>query len=367
MRMKPSPITSNTTHQKNVRLIGFDIARAFAFIGMVIVNFNVVMTVDSDAATLLYRFAALFEGRAVATFILLAGVGITLLSRRAVASGDPQQIASTRRTLWKRSLFLLAFGLLFAIIWPADILHFYALYIAFAAFFIAATNRTLWIAASAITLASPLLMVLFNYEAGWNWDTLDYVDFWTPVGMFRHLVFNGFHPFFPWASFLLIGLWLGRQDLRDKAYRRRLLTVSLGIALLVEMLSLILTNVLDGDWVYFVDTAPLPPTPWYIVAASATAFVVITLTFELVEWLGDHPFITAMTSAGQIALTLYVAHVVLGLGVLDEFGRMQNQPITFTLTTVAVFSALSIIFAHLWRKRFKRGPFEALMRRLSSW
>ena len=59
------------------RILGFDIARALAIFGMVIVNFKIAMEAQTGTHFWL-GFAQLFEGRASALFVILAGVGISL-------------------------------------------------------------------------------------------------------------------------------------------------------------------------------------------------------------------------------------------------------------------------------------------------
>ncbi len=63
----------------STRLIGLDIARYFAFIGMVIVNFDVAMSygVQSNGG-FFNELIGQLQGRASATFVVLAGIGWTI-------------------------------------------------------------------------------------------------------------------------------------------------------------------------------------------------------------------------------------------------------------------------------------------------
>ena len=54
-------------------------------------------------------------------------------------------------------------------------------------------------------------MPFWNYEIGWNFETLEYQGFWTINGFIRNLFFNGFHPVIPWTSFMLFGYWFGKK------------------------------------------------------------------------------------------------------------------------------------------------------------
>ncbi len=70
-------------------------------------------------------------------------------------------------------------------------------------------------------------------------------------------------------------------------------------------------------------------------------------------------------STGQLALTVYVAHVVIGMGALESFGRLENQSLFFAVGSSCVFYALSMVFSVLWRKHFTLGPLEWCMRKLT--
>ena len=68
------------------RVNGFDVARALAIFGMVVVNFKIAMNAETGNQ-LLMGFAGLFEGRASALFVILAGIGVTLMTNKTRESG----------------------------------------------------------------------------------------------------------------------------------------------------------------------------------------------------------------------------------------------------------------------------------------
>ncbi len=357
--------------QTTSRIIGYDFARALAVLGMIIVNFKIVMNASEAGADWLIRLVGLLEGRAAATFVVLAGVGLALLSRRARLAGDQDGISNNRRTLLKRALFLFVVGLLYTPIWPADILHFYGIYIAIGAFLLAASDRSLWMWIGVFAAGFVVMMFVFDYEQGWDWNTLAYTDFWTPVGMARHLFFNGFHPVFPWTAFLLAGMWLGRQDMGNPATRRQILFIGVGAVILAEAASALLIQSVIPD--LGVETAeslfgtqPMPPMPLYLLGGGGTAFAVIALSIMLTNRLAGARWLEPFISVGQLALTIYVAHVVIGMGGLEMLGMLENRSLIFATTSAIIFYGASMLFAFLWRKRFKRGPLEWVMRRATA-
>lgn len=355
------------------RIVGYDIARAFAIFGMVIVNFKIVMGAEQSGPGWLVNLVGLLDGRAAATFVVLAGIGLSLLSQKGRTAGDLNQITQDRNTLLKRALFLFVAGMLYTPIYDADILHFYGVYIAFAAFLITAPTRRLWIFSWALLLLFVVLILLLDYEKGWNWSTLEYEGFWTTSGIFRHLFFNGFHPVIPWLAFLLFGLILGRQDMGDRLVRRRIFLWGAGTAIITEGVSRFLvytfsqgSSLTDQELIAGIfGTDPMPPMPFYMLAGAGTACAIIVASIELGERHGAKAWLRPFVATGQLALTLYVAHVIIGMGTLEAIGRLENQTLLFALSASMVFCLTGVVFSYLWRRRFKRGPFEAIMRRLT--
>jgi len=366
-------IRRDETVLKRHRILGFDIARAFAMFGMVAVNFKVVMGADGKGPEWLVFAASLLNGRAAATFVVLAGIGISLMTNKARLASNVDQTGKHREILLKRALFLFVVGLLYTPIWPADILHFYGVYIAIAVMFLTVSTRTLVVITGTTTFLFLVFLFFFDYERGWNWETLQYAEFWTMGGMFRHIFFNGFHPVLPWLSFLTFGMVMGRSNFAESLIRRRWLVFGIfmtiiaetGSWLLIESLS---TNAgaLDRETISSVfGTAPMPPMPLYMFAGIGVACIVISLSVSLGEISSAKKILSPLISTGQIALTLYVAHVVIGMGILESLGRLDNQTLPFALSSAVVFCVLAVVFAHFWAARFDRGPLEAIMRRIT--
>ena len=123
------------------RLPGPDVVRAVALIGVVVMNFHGYLHParrhgrGDDA---LDRFFDPWTGplstRFAATFVLVAGVGVTLLPAGRRRPG--RRPRAERWTLVRRGLVLYGGGLLFDTIWPGTILPYYgALFVVAAALF----------------------------------------------------------------------------------------------------------------------------------------------------------------------------------------------------------------------------------------
>ncbi|MGB7981776.1 MAG: heparan-alpha-glucosaminide N-acetyltransferase domain-containing protein [Candidatus Nanopelagicales bacterium] len=354
------------------RITGLDVARAFAVIGMVLVNFKITMGAEQGDPGWLRAVAAAFDGRAAATFVVLAGVGASLGSRRARVSGDPELRRHARAVLAKRALFLFVIGWAFFLIWPADILHYYGVYLAIGALVLFASNRRLAASAAGAVLISLTFLVGFDFFANWDLAEYSYQGLGTPAGFLRNLFLDGFHPVFPWIAFYLFGMWLGRTDLRDRAWRATLTLRAAVVVVVTETAAWIvlgpkggsLERVEDTSWRWLFSVEPIPPLPMYLAAGAGTAVLVIVGSIWLTEHLPGR-VTEPLVATGQLALSIYVAHVLVGMVILDTFGRLENQSLTWAVTTSLVFSVAAIGFSWAWRRRFARGPLEALMRRVA--
>lgn len=357
------------------RIEGLDLARAIAVFGMIIVNYVATMHLDYSSAgepAWLSWLPGLIEGRAAPLFITLAGIGVALMTRKAFETGDATSMRLRRRTILKRSLFLFVVGFLHSLVWDADIVHFYAFYMTAGVLLLSASRRALLLAAAISTLAFPMLYVFFDYENGWDFSTLTYVDLWSLEGSVRHIFYNGFHPVFPWVAFLFIGIWLGRGALFDPKSRRRILASALATVVIAQvgtaMIEQMPLSVQDHDigllsTLFLIEV--LPPTPLYVVSAAASAIAVIVLCLMLSEKVGSRVWLRLLNRTGQMSLTIYVAHIVIGLGALESLGMLYGQTLAFALGYSLFFIVLSVVFANLWRLKWQHGPLEWLMRRLS--
>jgi uncharacterized protein len=357
---------------ERARIEGFDLARALAFLGMVFVNFRVALANDEEVDSWLSWIDTRLDGRASATFVILAGVGVSLMSRRARETADAEALASVRRTLYRRAAFLFVVGLLYWSIWPADILHYYGVFLAVGALLLTVPERYLMGLAMTLVLLFALALVFgADYNARWDWNTLTYHGFWTPRGFARNLIFNGFHPVIPWLAFFLLGMWLGRRDLRSRDVQRRLLRTGLVVAIAAEGVSRPLVAAATPelgaeDAAAVFGTSPMPPMPLYMLAASGTSIVVIVLCVRLAEAYSGSRWLAPLVATGQLALTLYIAHVVIGLGMLEQLGLAHGRrSVAFSAVWAAVFCVVALGCSYLWRRRFDRGPLEIVMRRMA--
>ena len=343
------------------RLIGLDIARYLAFVGMVLVNFDIVMShgVQSNEG-FFNEFIGQLQGRASATFVVLAGIGLGLSSFK--------KEGQTVNTIVKRSIFLLILGLLNMTIFEGDILHYYAFYFLFGVFLLPFGNRALILVISILNLVFFSMMLFIDYESGWNFEELTYTGFWTIDGFTRNLFFNGFHPVFPWLGFFLLGMLMSRVLLKKRQVQIKMISWGLIAIIFSEIMGFIISGYVipaDSELQFLFMTDSMPPMPLYFLAASGSALLIIGLCLLVSEKFKESKIYSLIAPAGTQTLTLYVLHIIVGLGFIDAIGFTGTQTSSQAFVAAIIFCILGTIFAFTWSKWFRRGIFESLMRKLT--
>ena len=357
------------------RIAGYDLARALAILGMVLVHFTLVMSFGRIGSDWLSRAVGFLDGRAAATFVVLAGVGLTLRSRNAVAGGDRVALKRVRVTLLKRGVFLLLVGFLNLLIWQGDILRVYGVSLLVAAWFITAPAWRLWGMALAFVAGFLVLIGTIDYSKNWDWETMQYHRLWTPAGVVRNLFYDGFRSVFPWTGLLFFGMWLGRQDLRRARTRWKFVLAGLGFVVVTGIVStMLLRRALAHPTEWRMDretaeavlgTESMPPMPLFLLSAAGTAVFVIAASVGLADRFAESMLVRALVAAGQLAFTWYVGHIVLGLGAVIALGWVEDRPLWEGVTVGLAFFAIACLTSLWWRRRFRHGPLEWVMRRVA--
>jgi uncharacterized protein len=354
------------------RIIGFDLARAYAIFGMFIVNYNTVFGFHQDKS-FLGKFLQLFNGNSSTTFVILAGMGVSLLGNRSASSLAEEK--KLRAIIVRRSWFLFAAGLLLYLWWPADILHFYGGYLHLAALLLFVPPKYYLVAAGACVVIFHLLLGIIPYETGWNLEKLVYTDFWTISGFLRNTFYNGWNPIFPWAAFFFVGMWLGRLPWHDLKVRKRvLLTGIIGYGFMQLLLVAVSQSALSEEEKFYFNADYLPPFLPFMLSTVSFSLVTISVCIFLGDFFSGNPVAKALAGTGQMTLTHYVVHLTLGMVAFallfgkdfePAYGHSHPVAPLVILLFACTFFAASVLFSTWWKRRYKHGPLEMLMRKIS--
>lgn len=358
--------------ESSKRIMGFDLARAYAIFGMYIVNFNIVFG-DYKDPSLSGKFLSLFSGNSSSVFVMLAGMGVALMTNRPAYTTEEKN--KLRSTINKRAWFLVALGLLLFLWWPADILHFYGGYMHIAALLLFLDKKYYLVAAGFAVIVFHGLLLVLPYETGWNFETLQYKDFWTVTGFLRNTIYNGWNAVFPWLAYFTVGMYLGRLDWTLPKTQIRMFSTGLILFVFVAGLQLLSGKLIQNeDLKFFIEADYLPPFLPFTLSTLGFGLMLIAFFMFISKFLSGNKFAHNVAKTGQMTLTHYLSHVTIGMIVFamitgKEYGGViQEQAAVHPLIIFAfatVYYIFSYYFSKLWTKKYKNGPFEMLMRKIA--
>ncbi len=344
------------------RLPGPDVVRAVALIGVVVMNFHgyLILRGAERGDSAVQRFFDPWRGplstRFAATFVLVAGVGVTLLTRRAI--GDPAAVRARRWTLLRRGLALYVFGLWFDTLWPGTILPYYgALFMLAAGLFTLRARWVLAVGAAAAVAGAAIAWWRFERLA----DGADVSWLTAPTGL-RALVLdvavNGTHPLLPWLAFFCVGIVLGRV-LTTEWWR----PAAIAGGLTLFAMATVFSDAVSGDRAGFLaSNDPFDRGLLYTASALGTALA----AFGLITWLADRApgswLVGWLGDAGRMSLTLYIAHALVFNFVVDWLGWIRPTGLDTALLFAAAYWLVAITAAVWWRRTFGLGPAERAYR-----
>lgn len=354
------------------RVIGFDLARAYAILGMFIVNFNTVFGSHTSHKGL-SGFLNLFNGNSSSLFVILAGMGVSLMtSKNDYTISERKNI---KHIIVKRSWFLFVLGVAFYFWWPADILHFYGGYMHFAVLLIFLPKKYFLYAAATAIVIFHVLLAIIPYDTGWNFETLMYADFWTLKGFLRNTFYNGWNSIFPWIAYFFVGMYLGRLDWQNDKTPKRVLLIGITVYLFSFLVQLFVTSITQNKDVIFYLTADyIPPFLPFMLSTASFGLILISLFIFIGNKIGDTKIAKILASTGQMTLTHYIAHLVIGLFLLSlitgktlSYDLLKETPTSpsIILTFGIIYFILSCSFSYFWTRKYKNGPLEMLMRKIS--
>jgi len=350
------------------RLPGPDVVRAVALVGVVVMNFHGYLVLrgsprgDSGVHSFFDPWTGPLATRFAATFVLVAGVGVTLFTRRG--GRDRPTLPARRWTLVRRGLTLYGGGLVLDMVWPGTILPFYG------AMFVLAALLCAWRTAGVVA-AGAAAAVAGAAIAWWRIErTLDGHDTsWlfrpggnSPRGLLFDVFVNGTHPLLPWLAFFAAGIVLGR--LLDRPGWHPL---AAGAGLMLWGLAACISTIVDsGERAALVSTHPRDRSLVYTASALGSALV----AFAAISWLAERyrhaAWARLLGHAGAMSLTLYVAHALVFLLVVDWLEWVRPTGLDTALLFAAGYWVVAIALGAWWHHRVGIGPLEWLYRKLGA-
>lgn len=357
------------------RIIGLDVTRGLALIGVVVMNYHGYLNggQTSDPPTFFDRLFHPWHGvlgtRFAATFVLVAGMGITLLTNRSRASADPAAITADRWRLIRRGLVLAAAGYVIDWVWNGTIIYFYGAYFIVAACLF--TLRTRWLVlvgtASALAGAGIAAWRTVRETDGHPTDWLD-PEPDSPRNLLLRTFIGHTHPLLPWLAFVCAGMILGRLLPRLAEVRAKLLVGGLALLAVTYAINAVAappfssTDVNDVRWAEILSTRPFDWGVLYTIGTLGSSVAVFCIVSWVAERARRNPLVVALQRAGQLTLTLYVLHVLVYNAFINRLGWIEPFSLGAALAFAGAFWLGAIALGAWWQRLFGTGPLERIYR-----
>lgn len=388
-----------------------DTARGVAILGMIATHIFPLVHEDATGQLAPTWVGWSLTGVSSALFVVLAGVGLSLLTSRTT------HVVATRMQLSLRALALILLGLLLGQAGSniAIILVHYGVLFLLAMWFITLSRKALAITALCWLLVSPILHGVFTrflhvqaggstaYVDGWRlWTSPTLMDVLTrPVLTLWDVLFSGYYPVISFFGYVLVGMAIGRANLTrlstgvllliggvmtyvagrgvagwllaDDAFAYRVAhatgTELADLGALAATGSRINTDLLAGAPHWYGLAVPHSGAPLDIYSTAGAAVAVIGLFLVINRFKALAAVLLPVTATGMIALTAYTVHVILrGLWPSDWPSIMSvgAEAWTDVWVMLLVHWGLVIVLGVIIWVVGGRGPLEALLRTIAN-
>jgi uncharacterized membrane protein YeiB len=374
----PAPaVTPVATAAPPKRITGLDMTRGLAILGMMAVHvypdFN-----GNGTPSAAFAIAA---GRSMATFVLMAGVSLALMTggRHPVQGWDR---TAARAALAVRALMIgvIGFTLAYLPLPVSDILPYYAVMFVLALPLIGLPPRVLVALAVAFALAIPVVNLTLGNHNSLQQDPT-FGSLLHPYYLAGGLLFNGEYPALPLMTYICVGMAIGRLNLSSTRVAAGLLGSGVALALAAWFTSEVLLLHLGGlpglraagaapgtlppgqvhdyllwqpdnvtSWWWLAVRAPYSATPIDLLHTVGVAVAVLGAMLLLSRVAGR--VLKPLAALGSMTLTIYCTHLA-----YLSFDPLASDPL---LSYVVQVSA-ALIFAVLWRRFRGQGPLEKLI------
>lgn len=393
--------------QTNEREIFMDVLRGFAILGIFIANLNGFSWYNEQAKAvgpyllpnwdhkMSFLHHMLIEGKFYSIFSLLFGWGIALQFKRAEAKG-----INALPTVRRRLLFMLLLGAVHLLIWPGDIVFFYAL-LGFLLLPLRKFSNTTLLITGSILILSPILLYwlkmtwpVLNYPAelmlktGIKVDGIlldvkseeEFLNMMKHGSWFDQLKANISGFFFRYnrlffvsrvpkvLGVFLIGYVIGRSDFyKNIGQHKKLLYWIIGTGLVIGLpANYCLAHYMswyNADY-YTLKTKGLYQTIAYAFGVVPLAMTYVGLFMLSFQSAAGKKILSVLAPVGKMAFSNYIMHSLIGnyvflgagLGYIGQVG-----PVYYTLFGICVF-IIQIVLSTIWLHYFNYGPIEWLWR-----
>ena len=306
--------------------------------------------------------------RFAATFVLIAGIGVSLFTQRARESNNRSDIHHARVVLLRRGTLLYISGYFVQWIWPGTILFYYGAYFIIAAAVFAWSSRQL-IGLCAMSIVAAAGLSWWRASQLINGNNTRWLS--PSPNSPRNLLIRTFidytHPVFPWIAFFIAGIVLGRSIHQLAKIRLRLMFVAILILLATHVANYLFTptfQISDRNSILtkLLSTQPLDRGVLFSLGTLATAVVALCFVSLVVERVPHLALTQLFARVGRMTLSVYLLHVIFFNLLVHQLHWVGATGLDTALVLSLSFYVIALLLSNEWNKRFGLGPAERAYR-----
>lgn len=349
------------------RIPGYDLAKGIALCAMLFINFKCVFCYQKLTFGWLMNWVDFLDRRAAVVLVMASGAGVSLMACRSKSVRQWKIDAESRMILLKRAAFLACAGYLLSFLWAGDILHFYAAFMLAGIFLTRLTDFNLF----AAVFISWLIGFLRFFDG--ISDIFEEPDKGFIIEQLQDIFFTGYFPFFPWIVFFAVGIWIGRHLTDSAGFRNRIMAAGIFMLAASECIAIFAMQAAEHIDHFtlrcflsaLLESNLVETTPLSAISGVGTGMSVIAFG----SWLSEkqfHRLNSFLIILGRTSLSLYLFHISFILTLFYFFNIKQIHNGIIALGANLGFAIVYVTAIKSWLKSHRKGPFEGLIRKVSS-
>ncbi len=360
-----SPAARLRAYGSGDRIVGVDIARGLAVLGMFGAHVGVQQPFDwLEPSTWL----DVVNGRSSILFAVLAGVSIAIISGRRGEAGarvplDGLPLVQARVRILVRAGLIFAIGALLELLGApvAVILPYYAVLFVMSLPFLRWPPRRLFLFAGLVAVIMPVVVYvprLPEQALGFG-----------PGQVFIDLLITGYYPCLVWFAFLLAGLGVGRLDLGAIGVQWRMLVAGVILAAVGYAGAAIAAPLVPESNLFagLITSEPHSGSPFEVVGSTGFAVGMIALCL-LASRVALRWVLLPVAAVGSMALSAYSFQII-GLALVIQRSAGGSSTLGFEPDNALwlAFVVVALVACTAWFVLLGRGPFERFLTSVSAW
>jgi uncharacterized membrane protein YeiB len=303
---------------------------------------------------------AVWDGRSSVLFALVAGISLGLISGRSARSRSARVVAL-------RALLLIVLGIGLTLLETpiAIILDTYGLLFAISIPLLFAPRWLLGVVAAGAAVAGPWVVTLLTDGADAATGDLARL-LQSPWAYFPEAWLYGVYPAPVWLAYLATGILIARCDLRRTRTQAGILVIG-GVLAAAGYLGALLGGA--PVEAHSNTTSEVVATGGLAVAITGLLLLVLSPGARQNPARWHHVARTVarpLAAAGSMPLTLYSAQII-AIAIIVHLSPAGGDGLAWQATPLFFALAVpAVVFATLWGLRFRQGPLEWLVSRLST-